>query len=312
MLDPAELFRLSDQVPDLDAPVLVIALDGFVDAGNATQLARAHLLSTLESEVVATFDVDQVFDYRGRRPEMLFVTDHWERFTAPELKIHAVRDAAGTPFLLLAGAEPDFQWERFAAAVQQLVTRLGVRMLIALDAIPMGVPHSRPSTVIARGSSPELVTEYSNWLGTVQVPGSAGHLIEFRLHEAGVDSMGFAVNVPHYLAHLDYPAAALTLIECVAQGAGLELPTETLAEAAAASRIDLDSKVAASEQVAAVVRALEVQYDEIVAGRSHGLVAEGARLPTADEIGAEFEQYLLQQQDDSGPDEDGPAGGGGA
>ncbi|MEO6501686.1 MAG: PAC2 family protein [Jatrophihabitantaceae bacterium] len=300
MLDPAELFQLIEELPDLDQPVLVLALDGFVDAGNAAQLARAHLLSTLESQVIATFDIDQVFDYRGRRPEMLFVTDHWESFNAPELKIHAVRDAAGTQFLLLAGAEPDTQWERFAAAVEMLVKRLGVRLLIALDAIPMGVPHSRPSTVIARGSSPELVGEYSNWLGTVQVPASAGHLIEFRLNESEVGSMGFAVNVPHYLAHLDYPAAAVTLIECVAQGAGLVLPTEALQEAAAASRIDLDSKVAASEQITAVVRALESQYDEIVAGRSRGLVAEGARLPTADEIGAEFEQYLLQQQGNPG------------
>jgi len=304
MLDPAELFRMGEQLPELDRPVLVLALDGFVDAGSATQLARAHLLSSLESEVVATFDVDQVFDYRGRRPEMLFVTDHWDSYTAPELKIHAVRDAAGTQFLLLAGAEPDFQWERFAAAVAMIIERFGVRMIVALDAIPMGVPHSRPSTVIARGSSPELVTQYSNWLGTVQVPGSASHLIEFRMAEAGVPSIGFAVNVPHYLAHLEYPAAALTLIDCVAADAGLVLPTEALAEAAVANRIDVDAKVAASEQVATVVRALEAQYDEILAGRSRGLVAEGARLPTADELGAEFERFLSQQ------DEDGPAGDG--
>jgi len=310
MLDPAELFQLIEELPELDQPVLVLALDGFVDAGSASQLARAHLLSKLESQVIATFDIDQVFDYRGRRPEMLFVTDHWESYAPPELKMHAVRDSAGTRFLLLAGAEPDAQWERFAAAVQLIVERLGVRMVIALDAIPMGVPHSRPSTVIARGSSPELVGDYSNWLGTVQVPASAGHLIEFRLSEAGLDSIGFAVNVPHYLAHLDYPAAALTLIECVAQGAGLVLPTDELREAAVASRIDLDSKVAASEQIAAVVRALESQYDEIVAGRSRGLVAEGARLPTADELGAEFEQYLLQQQENLGDAGDlGEAGG---
>lgn len=309
MLDPAELFRLSERLPELDRPVLVLALDGFVDAGNATQLARAHLLNTLESEVVATFDIDQIFDYRGRRPEMLFVTDHWESYTAPELKIHALRDTAGTAFLLLAGAEPDFQWERFTAAVAMIVERLGVRLIVALDAIPMGVPHSRPTTVIARGSSPDLVTEYSNWLGTVQVPGSASHLIEFRMAEAGVPSTGFAVNVPHYLAHLEYPAAALSLLDYVAQGAGLVLPTEALAEAAAASRTDIDEKVAASEQVTAVVRALEAQYDEILAGRTHGLVAEGARLPTADEIGAEFERFL-SQQDDSGTDEDDPAGDG--
>ncbi|MBV9823569.1 MAG: PAC2 family protein, partial [Actinobacteria bacterium] len=298
-------------LPELDRPVLVLALDGFVDAGSATQLARTHLLNSLESEVVATFDIDQVFDYRGRRPEMLFVTDHWDSYAAPELKIHAVRDAEGTPFLLLAGAEPDYQWERFTAAVAMIVERLGVRTIVALDAIPMGVPHTRPSTVIARASAPELVTEYSNWLGTVQVPGSASHLIEFRLAEAGVPSIGFAVNVPHYLAHLEYPAAAITLIDSVAHGAGLVLPTETLAEAAVANRIDVDAKVAASEQVATVVRALEAQYDEILAGRSRGLVAEGARLPTADELGAEFERFL-SQQDDPGPgeDSDGPAGDG--
>lgn len=301
MLDPAELFQLAEELPGLDRPVLVLALDGFIDAGNAAQLARAHLLSTLESEVIATFDIDQVFDYRGRRPEMLFVTDHWESFTAPELKVHAVRDSAGSGFLLLAGAEPDLQWERFAAAVELIVQRLGVRLVIALDAIPMGVPHSRPSTVIARGSSPDMVAGYTNWLGTVQVPASAGHLIEFRLSKSGMDSTGFAVNVPHYLAHLDYPAAALTLVECVAKAAGLVLPTEALQEAASASRIELDAKVASSEQITAVVRALELQYDEIVAGRSHGLVAEGARLPTADEIGAEFEQYLLQRENPGEP-----------
>ena len=307
MLDPAELFQLIEELPALDQPVLVLALDGFIDAGNAVQLARAHLLSVLQSQAIATFDIDQVFDYRGRRPEMLFVTDHWETFNAPELKIHLLRDSVGTDFLLLAGAEPDMQWERFAAAVEMIVRRLGVRLVIALDAIPMGVPHSRPSTVIARGSSPEFVGEYSNWLGTVQVPGSAGHLIEFRLSAAGVvDSTGFAVNVPHYLAHLDYPAAALTLVECVAKAGGLVLPTEALQEAATASRLDLDARVAASEQITAVVRALELQYDEIVAGRSRGLVAEGARLPTADEIGAEFEQYLLQQEQDRGDDEPRP------
>ncbi len=306
MLDPAELFELIDELPDLNRPVLVQALDGFVDAGNAAQLARAHLLSTLESQVIATFDVDQLFDYRGRRPEMLFVTDHWERFSVPELKIHAVHDAAGTLFLLLAGPEPDVQWERFAAAMQLIVRRLGVRLLIGLDAIPMGVPHTRPSTVIAHGSPSELVVDYSNWLGTVQVPGSAGHLIEFRLGESGLDSMGFAVNVPHYLAHLDYPAASITLIDCVARAADLVLPTDALLEAAQVNRIDLDARIAASEQIAAVVRALELQYDEIVAGRSQGLVADGARLPTADEIGAEFEQYLLQQQ--GNPDQGEPGG----
>lgn len=302
MLDPQSLFTLASPLPNLDKPVLVQAMDGFVDAGNATRLARTQLLDALESVRVATFDVDQLFDYRGRRPEMLFVTDHWESFTAPELAIDAVTDTAGTTFLLLSGPEPDGQWERFVAAMSLLVTRLDVRLLIGLNAIPMGVPHTRPSTVIAHGRPESLVAEYHNWLGTVQVPAAAGHLMEFRLGQAGLAAMGFAVNVPHYLAHLDYPAAASTLLDCVARASSLVLPTEALDAAAVTTRVDLDAQVAASEQIAGVVHALEVQYDEIVAGRGRGLFADGGRLPTADELGAEFEKYL-SQQDDSPPDE---------
>jgi len=292
VLDPRELFEIAPTLPDLGEPVLVQALDGFVDAGAATRLARAHILATCESEVVATFDVDQLYDYRARRPEMLFVTDHWESFTAPQLAVHAVRDSDGAYFLLLAGPEPDMQWERFVAAVRLLVEHLGARRLIGLNSIPMGVPHTRPATVIAHGSPAELVADYSNWLGTVQVPASAGHLLEFRLGEGGYEAMGFAVNVPHYLAHLDYPEAAITLIGCVAKAANLVLPVVALIEAGALVRASVDKQVSSSEEVAAVVAALEQQYDEIVAGRSKGLVADGGRLPTADEIGAEFEQYL--------------------
>lgn len=304
MLDPADLFTFTDPLPQLDSPVLVQAMDGFVDAGNATRLARGHLLGTLQSARVATFDVDQLFDYRGRRPEMLFVSDHWESFAAPELVIDSVNDAGGTPFLLLSGPEPDVQWERFVAAMALIVRRLGVRMVVGLNAIPMGVPHTRPSTVVAHGSPPSLVADYNNWLGTVQVPAAAGHLMEFRLGRSGLDCLGFAVNVPHYLAHLDYPAAASTLLGCVARASTLALPTTELDAAAETTRVELDAQVAASEQIASVVHALELQYDEIVAGRGRGLVADGSRLPTADEIGAEFERYLSQQRDsDDGPAE---------
>src|SRR5205809_561003 len=124
-LDPSELFELDPDRPELDAPVLVQALDGFIDAGAGKRLAREHLLATYESQVVARFDVDQLLDYRARRPAMLFVEDHWESYADPELAIHVLHDAAGTAFLLLSGPEPDVQWERFVEAVRMVVDRLG-------------------------------------------------------------------------------------------------------------------------------------------------------------------------------------------
>src|SRR3954447_5232041 len=229
-LDPRELFDVTPDLPPMDAPVLVQALDGFIDAGNAARIARQHLLSSLESRVVATFDVDQLFDYRARRPPMLFVEDHWESYDAPQLALHSVVDAAGTPFLLLAGPEPDVQWERFVAAVRMLVDEFGVRLTMGLNAIPMAVPHTRPVGVIAHSSRKDLIAGSEPWVGTVQVPASAGHLLEYRLGEARHDSMGFAAHVPHYVAQMDYPAAADMLLRSVASSGGLDLPTGALQE----------------------------------------------------------------------------------
>ena len=110
MLDPNELYELADDLPVLDGPVLIQALTGFVDAGSAIQLAREHLLEHLESRVIATFDLDQLLDYRSRRPTMIFVEDHWESYDEPRLALHLVRDQLGSQFLLLAGPEPDLQW----------------------------------------------------------------------------------------------------------------------------------------------------------------------------------------------------------
>jgi len=295
VLDPRGLFEVQATLPEFRRPVLVHALDGFVDAGRVTGLTREHIFGTCQSEVIVTFDADQLFDYRARRPEMVFKTDHWESFAEPRLAIHAVRDAAGTAFVLLSGPEPDTQWERFAAAVELIVRQLDVQLVIGLDSIPMGVPHTRPTSVIAHGSPRELVSDYNAWLGTVQVPASAGHLLEFRLGRAGFDSMGFAANVPYYLAHLDYPEAAAKLLDCVARAGNLQIPADALTEAALSVRGEIDSQIAAAEEVAALVRTLEVQYDAIVAGRGNSLLADGARLPSADEIGAEFEQYLARQ-----------------
>jgi hypothetical protein len=261
-LDPRGLFELQPGLTEaeaLDGLVLVQALDGFIDAGGAKRLAREHLLRN-GSTVVAAFDVDQLLDYRARRPVMVFAGDHWESYADPDLALHLVRDDAGTPFLVLAGPEPDVQWERFVTAVQLLVEQLSVRLTVGLNSIPMAVPHTRPV-----------------------------------LEQAGRDSAGFAVSVPHYLADAEYPAAAVVLLDSVGRLTGLSFDTHELAEAAVRTREEVDRQVAGSAEVAGVVQALEAQYDTFQAGRTRNLLdADAANLPTADELGAEFEQFLAE------------------
>ncbi|MFC5922246.1 proteasome assembly chaperone family protein [Micromonospora vulcania] len=297
MLDPHELYQLTDDLPDLGQPVLIQALTGFVDAGNASRLAREQLLTSLEGRPIATFDVDQLFDYRSRRPVMTFVEDHWESFDAPKLELHLLHDDDETPFLLLTGPEPDLQWERFVAAVAGLAARLDVRLTVGLNSIPMAVPHTRPTGVTAHATRPDLIAGYEPWLQRVQVPSSVGHLLEFRLGEQGRDALGFAAHVPHYVAQTEYPAAAEVLLTSVSRSTGLLLPGDGLRSAAEVVRVEIDRQVAQTEDAAALVQALEEQYDAFARGRGEKslLAPDAGPLPTADELGAELERFLAEQ-----------------
>jgi predicted ATP-grasp superfamily ATP-dependent carboligase len=295
VLNPQELYELIGDLPDLGRPVLVQALTGFVDAGNATYLAREHLLTALDAKLVATFDADTLIDYRSRRPPMIFMEDHWESYDDPAIALHLVRDGGGAPFLLLVGPEPDLQWERFIAAVIGLVRQLDVRLTVGLNAIPMAVPHTRPVGVTAHASRSELIAGNEPWLRRVQVPGSAGNLLEYRLGQQGHDALGFAVHVPHYLAQTGYPTAAQELLASVSRATGLLLPTADLGTAADVVRADIDRQVAESEEVSTLVRGLEQQYDAYVRGRSGpGLLAGADPLPSAEELGAELERFLAE------------------
>jgi predicted ATP-grasp superfamily ATP-dependent carboligase len=270
--------------------VLVHHLIGFVDAGNAVRLAARHVRDQAgPGRVLARFDIDGLLDYRGRRPAMHFDVDHWESYEDPELTVRLLEDRAGNPFLLLEGPEPDYRWEAFVRAIRELVGRWGVRLVVGLNAIPMGVPHTRPSGVIVHGTRRELVRGARTWVGRVQVPGHATALLEFRLGQAGADAMTFTVNVPHYVAATDYPEAAAVLVENLSAAAGLRLDTDPLRAAAVTTRADIDTEVAKSAEVAAVVGQLERQYDALVAESQLG------DLPTADELGAELERFLAEQ-----------------
>ncbi|MFG2088231.1 MULTISPECIES: PAC2 family protein [unclassified Spirillospora] len=299
MLNPEDLYELDADLPEMTGPVLLHSLDGFVDAGSTGQLVREHLLEALEHRVIARFDVDSLIDYRARRPPMTFDRDHWASYETPELVVRLLRDDAGSPFLMLSGPEPDRLWEGFTAAVLDLVKRLGVGLVVGFHGIPMGVPHTRPVGITSHATRPELITRNS-WFDKVQVPGSASGLLELRLGEAGHDAVGFAVHVPHYLAQSAYPAAAVAALDAVADATGLALPVERLREAAAATDADIAEQVDGNDEVEKVVRALEQQYDAFAgAAERDSLLAESADMPTADELGAQFERFLAEQD---GPD----------
>jgi hypothetical protein len=302
MIDPKGLYEWTGEAPELEAPVLVYALSGFMDAGSAGHGLVSYILENFHHEVLARFDVDLLLDYRARRPELRFVEDHFEGYVAPELVLRRVSDADGVDFLLLTGPEPDVMWERFVAAVIGMIDRLGVRLTIGVHGIPMAVPHTRPLGITMHATRKDLVTVANPWRGEITLPSSIGSLLELRLGEAGQDAIGVVAHVPHYLSESDYPDASLALLRSVELAAGLRLPAGQLAEAAEKTRHLVEQQVAESDEVGRVVQALESQYDAYTGGSGRNLLAGSTTMPSADELGAQFEQFLADLDNDKPTD----------
>jgi predicted ATP-grasp superfamily ATP-dependent carboligase len=280
---------------------LVVVLTGFLDAGKSAELAARHLSDLAEGKVGATFDVDALHDYRARRPPVTFVRDHYTDYEAPRLVVRALRDTGGTPFLLLAGPEPDIRWEAFARAVREVVERFDVSRVVSMGAVPMAVPHTRPIAITPHANRPDLVPGESPWQGELRVPASAQALLEIRLGEWGIDALGFVAHIPHYLAQMEYPQAALVLLEHLEIGGHLTIDLGELREAADITEAEVDRYLSTHDEVGDVVRGLEQQYDSFREAEASGssLLAGDEPLPTGEEIGSAFEAFLADLEDDS-------------
>lgn len=286
-------------------PALVIAMQGYADAGHAVEGAADHLKAALESRTVATFNNDELIDYRSRRPVVTLNQHEISDIEDLELDMRVLRDTAGTPFLLLSGPEPDLRWEAFSEAVGDLVERFDVSETICLYAAPMGTPHTRPLVVSAHGNDSELVGSMFTFDGMVTIPGSASILIERELHKRGRAVAGFTAHVPHYVASSPYPHAMLQLLRSVEDAAELTFPLRSLEQDMEKVSRQLAEQTAASEEIAGVVQALEQHYDaemEDYRKRNPQAMMPGeAQVPSGEEISEAFENFLAAIEDRDRP-----------
>ncbi len=306
----SRLVHIVDEVPELDDRqdptgelTMVLVLDGFLDAGNAAARAAQHL-SDLDDggSVVATFDVDQFHDYRARRPAVSFVQDHYEAYDAPRLVVRLLHDTGGTPYLLFHGPEPDNRWEAFCRAVKEVVERFEVTRTVAMGSVPMAVPHTRPIALTSHANDPSLLSGESRWRGELRIPSSAQALLEVRLGEWGHAAQGFVAHIPHYLAQLDFPQASATLLEQVEIAGRLTVDLSGLRAEAEDRAVEIARYLDANNELGDVVAALERQYDAFERAEESGgnLLAPDQPLPSGEELGQQFEQFLagLERPDD--------------
>ena len=272
--------------PGLDAPVLIVSLAGFVDAGGATDLALDHLLQQLVTTPVARFDTDELIDRRARRPIMHLVDGVNTGIDDAELTVAAAQDATGRDLLVLRGPEPDYRWRRFATSVVDLAAELGVRLVCGLGAYPAPAPHTRPARVVSTATSRELADQVGHLDGAIDVPASALASIELECAARGLPAVGLWAQVPHYVAAKPYPAAALGLIDTLAEVAGLDLTSASLAPMVPPSLERIDQLVEDNAEAAQVITQLERYVDALDAADADG------ELPSGDELADEIQRFL--------------------
>ena len=273
----------------LDTPVLVVAMEGWIDAGLGAGAAIAALLNQTDTQPIATFDADILLDQRARRPVVRIENGVNTGLTWPTIQLRAGKDRAGNDVLFLVGPEPDVQWRAFTRAVVQLSQQLNVRLVVGLGAFPAPVPHTRPTRLAATATAPELAAMVGFVGGIIEVPAGIAAALERGFADAGVPAVGLWARVPHYAAAMPYPAASAALIDGLRRVAGLEFDAGELTAAAAMSASQLDELIANSEEHTAMVRQLEEQIDAAEGEQSD---LDLSRLPSGDEIAAELERFL--------------------
>lgn len=296
MIDPRLLYTFDPEVwSSLNGkrPVLIHLFEGYVDAAAVNRTLASHILQHCQHEVLAEFDHDQLHDYRSRRPQMVFDTNKWVSMHEFSLLLYKVVDAAGTPFLLLTGPEPDTQWRRMTQAVLGIAERLEAAMLLTGSGVPMAVPHTRPTLVTSHSTDPERASGNPLWIDRIQIPGSFSAALEYRGGVSGITGLGFVAHVPHYLAQSSFPQATAAVLRRMNDAAGLRIPMGELENEADQQLATIAAEVQEDSEFPAVLAALEEQYDQLAeSGRS--------AVPTADEIGAAVEQFLAERDPDDG------------
>jgi predicted ATP-grasp superfamily ATP-dependent carboligase len=277
----------------LTSPVLVVSLEGWVDAGLGASTAVAELVGTSATIPVASFDTEVLIDQRARRPIAQLVNGITTEVTWPSIQVIASTDGDGADVLYLVGPEPDFRWKAFLTAVVELVQQLGVRMVVGLGAFPAPAPHTRPvrlaSTVPPQ--SADLAGRVGFVQGTLEVPAGVQAALEMALGAVNVPVISLWARVPHYVAAMPFPEASAALIDGLCAVSGLVFDTTAVRKAAAASRRQVDELIADNAEHADMVRRLESSIDSEEAS-PFGIDIE---VPSGDEIAAELERFLRDE-----------------
>jgi hypothetical protein len=272
--------------PAVTEPILIVAMEGWIDAGFGAAAALSAMASAMPTEPMATFDTDRLIDQRARRPTVKIVDGVIAELRWPGIELRHGRRAE-RDVLLLTGPEPDFHWHGFLGEVVGLAHEFGVTLAVGLGAFPAPVPHTRPVRLVASATSRDLANAIGWISGTIEVPAGIQAALEAAFAEASIPAVGLWARVPHYVSAMPYPAASAALLEGLVRVGGPEFPLDELRAAADVTTTRIAELIANSDEHRALVAQLEAQHDAEMTPSD-----DLSNLPSGDEIAAELERFL--------------------
>lgn len=248
--------------PELRAPVLVAAFEGWNDAGDAASGAARWLADRYGAELIATIDAEEFFDFTTTRPIVEVGEDGRRFITWPDTEIWAAQTDGGRDLVLLIGHEPHLRWRTYCESVLTLLSELDCSLLLSLGALLSDVPHTRPTTVTGTTDDPVLTERLGLTRSRYEGPTGIVGVLHAAAAEIEQPSASLWAAVPTYVSGAPSPKATLALVERALTVIGLTQPTTDLQIAAAAYERQIDELVAADEDTAAYVAGLEAAADD--------------------------------------------------
>jgi proteasome assembly chaperone (PAC2) family protein len=278
-------------LPHLRSPVMVCAFRGWNDAAAAASTALTAVANSLDAQLVAQVDPEEYFDFQSTRPTITMDEGQTRRIEWPENSVFAVQvPSADRDLVLLDGTEPNLRWRTFSETIATVADALGVEMVITLGALIAEVSHTLPVPITGLASSAELVEELelerSNYEGPTGIVG----VVHDLCRRTGIDSASLWAAVPHYVAAVPNPKAALALLRRLEGLTGIAVEASELEEETTDYEEQIGRAVAANPEIEELVSRIEAEQVD--------LLDEEGDLPNADTLAREFQRFLRQRGDD--------------
>ena len=294
-----------ERIPELNDPVLIVAFAGWNDAGSAATHATQFLIKRLQAQRFANIDPEEFYNFSEVRPQVRLRDGLYREIRWPANEFFASNAAPLKRDMVLGlGIEPNLRWKAYSAAYLDVAKQCGVGLVITLGALLADVAYSRPVRVVGFSSDPDIATQLQLTPSRYEGPTGIVGVLNDACRQAGLTSISFWANVPHYISAAPNPKAALALVSRLESFLHIALDTTELVTGAAEFDAQVAKAIAENPNLAAYVKRLEEQEQEEglemesaaqdTEGNGHG---NGNGHANGKDMAEELQRFLQQRKD---------------